>query len=241
MAYNDGGRVVTNGMILSIDAADRNSYISGSATYYDLSSNAYTASGVNSVSYSLAAGGTFEFSGSRNSQIRFEDRSAGSATDNYTWECWFRPVNAANTTQGTPLCRGNDGAGSGWSLFIAYSSSSISSAIVTTLPTTVGTSSNYIFPPGQRISTSSWYHAVGTWTASTKLDLYLNGSFISTVPMSGRTTLRTSTVGWNLGRVTTTTNNMTGSVALARVYNRVLSAQEIKQNYDAQKARFGLT
>jgi hypothetical protein len=34
--------------------------------------------------------------------------------------------------------------------------------------------------------------------------------------------------------------NFEGSIPIARVYNRALSASEITQNFNANKARFGL-
>ena len=33
---------------------------------------------------------------------------------------------------------------------------------------------------------------------------------------------------------------MTGNISTVQIYNRALSAQEIQQNYNATKARFGL-
>jgi hypothetical protein len=37
------------------------------------------------------------------------------------------------------------------------------------------------------------------------------------------------------------TNYFPGSIAVYQIYNRALSAQEVAQNYNALKARFGLT
>ena len=34
---------------------------------------------------------------------------------------------------------------------------------------------------------------------------------------------------------------LNGSIYLSQIYNRALSAQEVKQNYNALKGRFGLT
>ena len=39
MALNHSPRIVTSGLILALDAADQNSYVSGSTTWYDLSGN----------------------------------------------------------------------------------------------------------------------------------------------------------------------------------------------------------
>ena len=39
MSFDNGPRIVTNGLVLALDAADRNSYVSGSTTWFDLSGN----------------------------------------------------------------------------------------------------------------------------------------------------------------------------------------------------------
>ena len=44
------GKIVTNGLVLALNAADRNSYVSGSTTWYDLSGN-YSGSLVNSPAF----------------------------------------------------------------------------------------------------------------------------------------------------------------------------------------------
>jgi hypothetical protein len=36
-------------------------------------------------------------------------------------------------------------------------------------------------------------------------------------------------------------NPMTGNIASVQIYNRALTAQEVLQNYNAQKGRFGLS
>ena len=36
MSFSNGPTVVTNGLVLSLDAGDRNSYVSGSTTWFDL-------------------------------------------------------------------------------------------------------------------------------------------------------------------------------------------------------------
>ena len=45
------GKTVTSGLVLALDASDRNSYVSGSTIWRDLSGNGFNCSMTGSVSY----------------------------------------------------------------------------------------------------------------------------------------------------------------------------------------------
>jgi hypothetical protein len=93
-------------------------------------------------------------------------------------------------------------------------------------------------------TTSTWYHAAGTYNTTTKtLTLYVNGNLQASTtlttdpPTAGNQYVQ---VGCSDG-VTLPANYLSGNIAQVQIYNRALSAQEIAQNYNALKARFGLT
>jgi hypothetical protein len=79
-------------------------------------------------------------------------------------------------------------------------------------------------------------YMIGTWTTS-EVKLYINGVLLSTVStnaaLPSRSTLRISSEGGR-GR------GVNGTVYNCSIYNRSLSDQEIKQNYNATKKRYGL-
>jgi len=57
------GQIVTNGLVLALDAADRNSYISGSTTWRDLTSNSFNGTLTNGPTFNSANGGSIVFDG----------------------------------------------------------------------------------------------------------------------------------------------------------------------------------
>ena len=59
MSYRTGPKIVTDGLVLCLDAADRNSYPGSGSTWYDLSGNNYHGS-INGATY---ADNTFNFDG----------------------------------------------------------------------------------------------------------------------------------------------------------------------------------
>lgn len=62
MAFNNGPRITTNGLVLCLDALDRNSYPGTGTTWYDVSGNGYNATLTNGPTWNSA--GYFTFDGS---------------------------------------------------------------------------------------------------------------------------------------------------------------------------------
>jgi hypothetical protein len=76
---------------------------------------------------------------------------------------------------------------------------------------------------------------VGTWDGST-MRLYKNGSQVGTLSVSGTLTGGTST---NY-RISSVTEGMIGNFYQAMVYDRALSAQEVLDNFNAIRGRYGV-
>lgn len=89
-------------------------------------------------------------------------------------------------------------------------------------------------------SAGAWCHLVGTYTAGVGSSMYKNGSLIQTISFSnalldyGNVLHMGGNVGWN------SNYSINGELPLIRVYNRVLSYDEVLKNYNASKGRFGL-
>jgi hypothetical protein len=98
----------------------------------------------------------------------------------------------------------------------------------------------------QTYANNTWYNVafVAEYTASnatTTSKIYVNGALATSANYTGSqpsTTTDRFTVGsW---RNITTDYPFSGSIAIAKVYNYALSNQEILQNFNAVKGRFGL-
>jgi hypothetical protein len=93
---------------------------------------------------------------------------------------------------------------------------------------------------GINIADNNWKHVAMTFTQtigspSNNAIIYLNGSPVLT------TTIRHSNQNINVQIAEANANQyLNGSIPFAQVYNRTLSAQEVLQNYNATKTRFGL-
>ena len=69
---------------------------------------------------------------------------------------------------------------------------------------------------------------------------YLNDGVVSSTTQTGNITSGTAYYVGTYAALTDSNHNFPGRIAYAAMYNRGLTADEIQQNYEAQKTRFGL-
>ncbi len=223
-------KIVATNLVINLDAGQLRSYPGSGTTWTDLSGNNSTGTLVNGPVYNSGNGGNIITDGIND---YVSTTYSGLATSNYTFSAWFKNDNLSEAK--IILSRGRDGFGNGWSLQLSINTSGNPGAgVVPTLPTTVGLGTNSTTV----LALNTWYYITGVWISSTSINVYVNGILDATTATTGRTTLRSSTNGWVLASITNTTFT-SGATAAVDVYNRALSADEILQNYDATKSRFG--
>lgn len=86
------------------------------------------------------------------------------------------------------------------------------------------------------ISNGTWYHIVSTFDSSYNWKIYINGSLensttLTRVPFQND---REINIGTGDGRFTN------GNIPIVKLYNRALSSQEISQNFNMMRSRFGI-
>jgi hypothetical protein len=94
----------------------------------------------------------------------------------------------------------------------------------------------------QDLRDGKWHHAVCTRDSSALEKNYVDGVFKSSeqrtlgdiVERSNRLNIA------GRGGGTSPTSNFGGGMGIVRIYNKALSTQEIQQNFQAQRSRFGL-
>jgi len=220
------GQIVTNGLVLALDAADRNSYISGSTTWRDLTSNSFNGTLTNGPTFNSANGGSIVFDG-------VDDYAPLTGTINlgntFTILSWIKLSTLAG---GEYIVYGTDANGAdNWLGFINNT--------VWLYGTEIADVNNFSLTGGSIASTSIWY-CIGCTINVNTAKVYLNG-------VEQNSTTKAFTIGaWNssgnsIGRRGSLAQRyFPGNIATVHAYNRVLSSTEISQNYNAQKSRFGL-
>ena len=87
------------------------------------------------------------------------------------------------------------------------------------------------------MTANAWNHVVGTYTAGDKR-VYLNSTLMNNNSLN--VTLNTNQGNQYIGSYNSNGYFYNGEIAVVKVYNRALSAGEIKQNYGHYKTRFNL-
>jgi len=90
--------------------------------------------------------------------------------------------------------------------------------------------------PGTAMDTGVWYHIVAT-TSGTSHVLYLNNSVIGTAAAAGPWAASGENVTIGFAGFHTYLN---GTVPTVKLYNRGLTAQEVAQNFNALRGRYGI-
>jgi len=215
--------IVTNGMILNVDAANVRSYSGSGTNWFDLSGQNNTGVLTNGPTYSSANGGYIALDGV-NDCVLINSNASIMSNSTYTklaW-CYFTSFGTGNNI----ISGGN--LGTNHALFLAQ----------TNIVYAGHNGSWFTVQSTSTLSLNTWYYIGVTFSSATGWIIYINGSASGT---SANTTQFTAGQGEILlGAYGTGTNVLTGRIANASVYNRVLSAAEVSQNFNALRARFGV-
>ena len=222
MGIARGPKIVTSGLLLALDAADKLSYPGSGTTWRNLASNNFNCTLTNGPTFSGANMGSIVYDGVDDSVTC---SLVTSDANNVTMESWFK----ATTLPGDRgLILNGNGGSNGYGLqFGACGTAG------TTLYVFFGGVSCNVVSYGTLV-TNTWYQAVYTRTTSpsTSNILYING-----ISRSTNTSLNPNAPA---GSTLIGHSAFNGNISIARIYNRALSATEVLQNYNATKNRYGL-
>lgn len=236
MAFNYSPKIVTDGLVLYLDAANNLSYPGSGVVWKDLSRGANDGTLTNSPTFSGTNGGVFNFPNTANQSATIADTSILQPTS-VTLSAWvyltqYNPLNDFDGQFPTILwrCGANNSGGAG-----TYGLSLYAGQFPRFTVTPTQLISSTVFPVGV------WVNLVGVYTVGGSQILYRNAvvdtsttgpasiSYTSQpVSVATRVFSGTYQYPWN------------GNIANVQIYNRPLSAAEVAQNYNAVKTRFGL-
>ena len=226
-------KIVTDQLIVALDAADINSYPGSGTTWYDLSGRSNNGTLTNGPTFSnrsIALDGT-------NDLIFAPPVNTLGAIPNHAFEIWVKtPGLGSGKTIGGLICPDYGMvsyiAGNGNIVYSLYNTDSSPNAVLVNVVTT-----------GVNIFDNSWHHVVCTRSPDTAA-IYLDG--VLKASASGGTATWSGTTIWSSMNTQIGNNpndvyyNLYGNIALAKIYRKYLTVQEIRQNYNATKTRFGL-
>ena len=228
--YNS--RIVTDGLVSCVDAGDKMSYPGAGTTWTDLSKQGNDGTLTNGPTFDSANGGSIVFDASD------DYVNLGTASSLFpgpsittTVACWIKvPTNVQNQvpignqyTNGERLYIGV-GPGNYWD--VGFGSYAWNGGYSGSRVTAIANKWTFLVLSVNSGSAKFYVDAQETITKTTDTSVTLGG-FWSIGAFFGNGSINS-------------TYTKACNIALTQIYNRALSAEEIKQNYNATKGRFGL-
>ena len=206
-------------LVLSVDPKNLSSYPQTGTTLYDLSGNGLNGSVNNSPIWEQ--GGYFVFDAT-DDNINFGNQTELNFTGDMSHEVWFwRNTNATSNLRLTAKGAGGTGTSQNGFSFFGSNTGMNWSLTLDGVRSILGTG----------ITANQWNHIVGTVDKTTNTQkVYLNG-----IETNSQALVNTgSMVGTNsfyLGMFTGGSLVWDGKIGPARVYGKLLSSSDVKQNY----------
>tara|TARA_R110000851_G_scaffold259052_1_gene411539 strand:- start:195 stop:869 length:675 start_codon:yes stop_codon:yes gene_type:complete len=224
MAFRYSPKIVTDGLILYIDAANPQSYVSGSTDWNDLI-GAADVTLLNGPTFSTDNAGCIVFDGVDDNS-EFSNTVSITANSICAW-VYNDDISRDATVVGNwasqyILYMDTDGSGDGYRVLYA-----------------VGGANKATSVDNINAIQDQWQYVVSTFSG-TEVSLYVDGEHIETLSFSSNI-MDASSNDWAIGADTPNgIRDWKGKISNVSIYNKALSATEVLQNYNAMKSRFGL-
>jgi hypothetical protein len=236
MSLGHGSNIVRDGLVVHLDAANIKSYPRTGTTWTDLKSIGNTGTLIDSPTFDSANQGSFVFNGSNN-YIAYNTNLG--AFDNMTIQMFVKPKSNAGGFRGFAAANYNAGPDFSTGFNIDMSTSSTTSFNKChfeggILRVDYGT--NFL---STSLPFNEWYNICFT-VSPTTVQFYLNGEAgMSTARLNNFST----TIGMDylvIGRRHLNATTSDSQISLVQIYNRALTAVEVKQNFEAHRGRYGI-
>lgn len=234
MGFHRGPKIVTDGLVLALDAASPKSYPGSGTTWNDLTPNSLNATLHNSPTFSTDNHGTIVFDGDNDyGEI---PSSPLTAITVFSFELWIYRTGIATTTAPYDRIFQKEGGVSGYPAWGWQIGESVSAAPDFRSAYGDGTTINNSISFNQNIELNEWNCLATTLDSNLLASNYINGVLtnsgtLNNTPMNTEDTILIA-IGDN--------REFKGNISTVKVYNKALTADEVLQNYNALKSRFGL-
>ena len=236
MTLSHGASIVTDNLILMLDAANPRSYPGSGTAWNDLSGNNLNTALVGTPTYNSNYNGYLTFNGtSQYVSLPYSSTNLSFSGKNFSQDCWiyltaysqlFTSFYAAALFSNYWLQWSVNGTATSWNGIIFYVPSG-----------TVNTVVSYAF------SLNTWYNLSFTYTTSTGTwTIYVNGKSIGSI-VGATTWTEGNTNPYYIGNNPRNGENyyFPGRIANFKIYNNAtLSAAQVAQNFEAYRGRYGV-
>ena len=240
VAYNP--RIITDGLVLAVDAANTKSYPGTGTTWFDLTGNGRDGTFAGSPTFSNQTNsfdGTTWTTFADDTELDFLNRLP------MTYEVFCKPTQVwPNTSWRGLIDREGLSPRDGYTMWLSHNTSN-QGWYFRLERFTAGTQIGPYFYITTADVVNKFHHIVGTYDG-TYAKIYHNTVLKQTVTNTNNITNTSSTTSIGVRRGTYQQSGFTngsafiGEIPIARIYNKALSAAEVKQNFEANRSRVGL-
>jgi len=234
MALSHSPKIVTDGLVLCLDAGDGKSYSGSGTTWSDRSGNGNDGALTNGPTFDSGNGGSIDFDGvddhiTTNFDVDFTQ-------DDFTLDAWVNP-NFVSDTYGRPIMTMNTTGGCvTYDFALEFGRQNGKFSLLSG-----GGNGNLSLYSSSTYSQDKWYNICVTRIKNGTNDwtyvMYVNGE--SNQTKTGNYN------GGSGGKLTigkfadcNAVGEWLGKIAVIKIYTKRLTASEVLQNYNAQKGRF---
>jgi hypothetical protein len=246
MGIARGPKIVTSGLVLALDAADKLSYRGSGTTWRDLSGNNNTGTLTNGPTFNAGNMGSIVFDGIDDYSTYTPTPSILQGNPNLTVMGFYKRTASFNNKGFWGIGGSNAGGTSQSICNWNYNN---------TNEITIDSWNESTFTTGQTYPLNTWIGVAwrkiaGPTTRANCIVSIFNGTSITNYTSTGLTVLRAESAtnlninsigGITLGSISVNTDYCSSvNIGCHHIYNRQLSDSEVLQNYNATKGRYGL-
>jgi len=226
MSIVSGAKIVEEGLVFYLDTANQKSYPGTGTTWNDLSGNVNNGTLVNGVGFSQDNKGHFIFDGVND----YVSTPISAINTNATYNVWVNrtaSINSFNMVMGQYL-----------PYFAMNSSNRIHFSMNISGQKNIYTNIN-------SIENNKWYYLTFVHSfdgTSTTASTYINGELKATQSFTGSQSTSSGRTFMLGGWRSDVPNDLPfyGKISQVSIYSRALNSEEIKQNFEAHRKKYGI-
>jgi hypothetical protein len=228
MSVNGGPNISENGLIFSLDAADRTSYPGTGTAWNDLVGN-NNGTLTNGPTFNSGNKGSIVFDGTND----YVDTTYTADTgNNFSFGAVCKPTSNGQSLGGDIIAK-NYSSGSP---FVSWGVDFLSDR---TFRFTVADNTTFSFVLSAPQTLNQVYYLFVNYQNKV-ITAYINGVVVGVKTNTNDPVYNDHTLTLGVWKESPTDNYFVGNIYNVQLYNRALSTQEILQNYNNTKSRFGL-
>jgi len=216
MALSHSPKIVTDGLVLYLDAGNSKSYSGSGTTWYDLSKKPTSIPITSTVTYDTNKYFSFDGSGYINSEW---GEGVNPYTNPFSFSLWIKPNNVANNR----MFFSTTSLGTNQRAYFGHYNGKWD----------MGIQEKY-WGNGVNTATNNWTNITIVFEGTTA-SMYINGIFSIGKSYTSYSLITDFAIGGGISSY-----YWDGLISNLSIYNKVLSEEEIKQNFNALRGRYGI-